>query len=110
MCDLSLTGLNHEIAIDVAFLPVYSPEDVRTSQIDTFLTCMNYSCVYPPEAPGHEKLPGSKAVAGNYSFCSEKKKHYKESSPFLNFYYLNYCSLNSFAKCTPLRLKCECVF
>ena len=65
MCDLSLTGLNHEIAIDVAFLPMYSPEDVRTSQIDTFLTCMNYSCVYPPEAPGHEKLPGPQAVAGD---------------------------------------------
>ncbi|XP_049979978.1 RPA-related protein RADX [Alexandromys fortis] len=63
--EVTILGLNHEIAIDVAFLPVYSPEDVRTSQIDTFLTCMNYSCVYPPEAPGHEKLPGSKAVAGD---------------------------------------------
>lgn len=72
MCDLSLTGLNHEIAIDVPFLPMYSPEDVQTSQIETFLTCMNYSCAYPPEASGRGKVPDPKAVAGNCSLCSEK--------------------------------------
>lgn len=65
MCDLSLTGLNHEIAIDVAFLPMYSPEDVQTSQIDSLLTCMNYSCAYPPEESGRERLPDHKAVAGD---------------------------------------------
>lgn len=77
MCDLSLTGLNHEIAIDVAFLPMYSPEDVKTSQIDTLLTCMNYSCVYPPEAPGNERVPDPEAVAGNFCSFVQKKKYYK---------------------------------
>uniref|UniRef100_A0A8C2LHB7 RPA1 related single stranded DNA binding protein, X-linked n=1 Tax=Cricetulus griseus TaxID=10029 RepID=A0A8C2LHB7_CRIGR len=63
--EVTILGLNHEIAIDVAFLPMYSPEDVRTSQIDTFLTCMNYSCVYPPEAPGSGRLSDIKEVAGD---------------------------------------------
>ncbi|XP_052592537.1 RPA-related protein RADX isoform X1 [Peromyscus californicus insignis] len=63
--EVTILGLNHEIAIDVAFLPMYSPEDVQTSQIDTFLTCMNYSCVYPPEAPGNERVPDPKAIAGD---------------------------------------------
>jgi hypothetical protein len=43
---------------------MYSPEDVRTSQIDTLLTCMNYSCVYPREVNVNENLPGPKALAG----------------------------------------------
>ncbi|GAB1303157.1 RPA-related protein RADX [Apodemus speciosus] len=63
--EVTILGLNHEIAIDVAFLPMYSPEDVQTSQIDTFLTCMNYSCVYPPEAPVSGRLRDPKAVAGD---------------------------------------------
>ncbi|CAH6783161.1 Radx [Phodopus roborovskii] len=54
--EVTILGLNHEIAIDVAFLPMYSPEDIHTSQIDTFLTCMNYSCVYPQEASGSGRL------------------------------------------------------
>ncbi|XP_073918879.1 RPA-related protein RADX isoform X3 [Castor canadensis] len=61
--EVTILGLNHEIAIDVAFLPMYSPEDVRTSQIDTLLTCMNYSCVYPREVNVNENLPGPKALA-----------------------------------------------
>uniref|UniRef100_A0A8C9DAQ2 RPA1 related single stranded DNA binding protein, X-linked n=1 Tax=Panthera leo TaxID=9689 RepID=A0A8C9DAQ2_PANLE len=61
--EVTILGLNHEIAIDVAFLPMYSPEDLRTSQIDTLLTCMNYSCVYPQETPGNDRLP--RALAGD---------------------------------------------
>lgn len=78
---LSLTGLNHEIAIDVAFLPMYSPEDVRTSQIDTFLTCMNYSCVYPPEAPGSGRLSDIKEVAGDL-FLFRKKNTINDPNLF----------------------------
>ncbi|XP_021009365.1 RPA-related protein RADX isoform X4 [Mus caroli] len=63
--EVTILGLNHEIAIDVAFLPMYSPEDVQASQIDTFLTCMNFSCVCPPEAPGSGRLPDPKALAGD---------------------------------------------
>nr|XP_048284459.1 RPA-related protein RADX [Myodes glareolus] len=63
--EVTILGLNHEIAIDVPFLPMYSPEDVQTSQIDTFLTCMNYSCAYPPEASGRGRVPDPKAVAGD---------------------------------------------
>ncbi|MBZ3874252.1 hypothetical protein SUZIE_127010 [Sciurus carolinensis] len=63
--EVTILGLNHEIAIDVAFLPMYCPEDVRTSQIDTLLTCMNYSCVYPPEVTVSDRFPGPRALAGD---------------------------------------------
>ncbi|KAM5128022.1 RPA-related protein RADX isoform 3-T3 [Callospermophilus lateralis] len=63
--EVTILGLNHEIAIDVAFLPMYCPEDVRTSQIDTLLTCMNYSCVYPPEVTVSDRFPGPRALASD---------------------------------------------
>ncbi|XP_057574962.1 RPA-related protein RADX [Hippopotamus amphibius kiboko] len=63
--EVTILGLNHEIAIDVAFFPMYSPEDVQTSQIDTLLTCMNYSCVHPQELTGNDKLQVTKALTGN---------------------------------------------
>ncbi|KAM8896208.1 RPA-related protein RADX isoform 3-T3 [Lycaon pictus] len=63
--EVTILGLNHEIAIDVAFLPMYCPEDLRTSQIDTLLTCMNYSCVYPQDGAGNDRLPGPRALAGD---------------------------------------------
>uniref|UniRef100_A0A8C6DX04 RPA1 related single stranded DNA binding protein, X-linked n=1 Tax=Moschus moschiferus TaxID=68415 RepID=A0A8C6DX04_MOSMO len=63
--ELTILGLNHEIAIDVAFLPMYSLQDSRTSQVDTLLTCMNYSCVYPKPSTGSEKLTGSRVFAGD---------------------------------------------
>ncbi|XP_019569422.1 RPA-related protein RADX [Rhinolophus sinicus] len=63
--EVTILGLNHEIAVDVAFLPMYCPEDIRTSQIDTLLTCMNYSCVYPQEGSGNERVPGPRAIAGD---------------------------------------------
>ncbi|XP_006871133.1 PREDICTED: uncharacterized protein CXorf57 homolog [Chrysochloris asiatica] len=53
--EVTILGLNHEIAIDAAFLPMYCPEDVQTSQIDTLLTCMNYSCVFPPEKTDNDR-------------------------------------------------------
>ncbi|XP_060039006.1 RPA-related protein RADX [Erinaceus europaeus] len=63
--EMTILGLNHEIAIDVAFLPMYCSEDLRASQIDTLLTCMNYSCVYPQEVTGSERVPGPRAIAGD---------------------------------------------
>ncbi|XP_015453042.1 RPA-related protein RADX isoform X3 [Pteropus alecto] len=63
--EVTILGLNHEIAIDVAFLPMYCSEDIRASQIDTLLTCMNYSCVYPQEVNGNERVPGPRAIAGD---------------------------------------------
>ncbi|XP_077920022.1 RPA-related protein RADX isoform X1 [Halichoerus grypus] len=63
--EVTILGLNHEIAIDVAFLPMYCPEDLRTSQIDTLLTCMNYSCVYPQDGPGNDTVAGPRALAGD---------------------------------------------
>uniref|UniRef100_A0A2K5Q4W8 RPA1 related single stranded DNA binding protein, X-linked n=1 Tax=Cebus imitator TaxID=2715852 RepID=A0A2K5Q4W8_CEBIM len=63
--EVTILGLNHEIAIDVAFLPMYCPEDIRTSQIDTLLTSMNYSCAYPQNANANDRLPGPRAVAGD---------------------------------------------
>ncbi|XP_059994347.1 RPA-related protein RADX [Lagenorhynchus albirostris] len=63
--EVTILGLNHERAISVAFLPEYSPEDVRTSQIDTLLTCMNYSCVFPQELTGNDRFQGPKAVTGD---------------------------------------------
>nr|XP_003935938.1 RPA-related protein RADX isoform X2 [Saimiri boliviensis boliviensis] len=63
--EVTILGLNHEIAIDVAFLPMYCPDDIRTSQIDTLLTSMNYSCAYPQDANANDRLPGPRAVAGD---------------------------------------------
>ncbi|XP_065772551.1 RPA-related protein RADX isoform X1 [Muntiacus reevesi] len=63
--ELTILGLNHEIAIDVAFLPMYSLQDIRTSQVDTLLTCMNYSCVYPQGSTANEKVTGSRGLAGD---------------------------------------------
>ncbi|XP_036696559.1 RPA-related protein RADX isoform X2 [Balaenoptera musculus] len=63
--EVTILGLNHDIAISVAFLPEYSPEDVRTSQIGTLLTCMNYSCVFPKELTGNDKLQGPRALTGD---------------------------------------------
>ena len=64
MCDFSVTGLNHERAINVAFLPMYSLQDARTSQVDTLLTCMRYSCVYPQASTGSEIIRSSRVLAG----------------------------------------------
>ncbi|XP_069895093.1 RPA-related protein RADX [Dipodomys merriami] len=63
--EVTILGLNHEIAIDVAFLPMFCPEDVQTSQVDTLLTCMNYSCVYPVATPVNEQTPSPRALAGD---------------------------------------------
>uniref|UniRef100_A0A8B9Y0Z2 RPA1 related single stranded DNA binding protein, X-linked n=1 Tax=Bos mutus grunniens TaxID=30521 RepID=A0A8B9Y0Z2_BOSMU len=63
--ELTILGLNHEIAIDVAFLPMYSLQDAQTSQVDTLLTCMNYSCVYPQASTSSEKITGSRVLAGD---------------------------------------------
>ncbi|XP_055419972.1 RPA-related protein RADX isoform X3 [Bubalus kerabau] len=63
--ELTILGLNHEIAIDVAFLPMYSLQDAQTSQVDTLLTCMNYSCVYPQTSTSSEKTTGSRVLAGD---------------------------------------------
>uniref|UniRef100_E1BEZ6 RPA1 related single stranded DNA binding protein, X-linked n=1 Tax=Bos taurus TaxID=9913 RepID=E1BEZ6_BOVIN len=63
--ELTILGLNHEIAIDVAFLPMYSLQDAQTSQVDTLLTCMNYSCVYPQASTSSEKTTGSRVLAGD---------------------------------------------
>ncbi|XP_058392427.1 RPA-related protein RADX [Diceros bicornis minor] len=63
--EVTILGLNHEIAINVAFLPMYCPEDIRTAQIDTLLTQMNYSCVYPQEITGNDRLPRPRALAGD---------------------------------------------
>ncbi|KAM6143288.1 LOW QUALITY PROTEIN: RPA-related protein RADX [Erethizon dorsatum] len=57
--ELTILGLNHEIAIDAAFLPTYL--EYITSQIDTLLTCMNYSCVYSVEVTGNDQLSGPRA-------------------------------------------------
>lgn len=61
--EITMLGLNHETAMDVAFLPMYSPEDVRTSQIHTLLTCMNYSCMYQPEVSVNVQTPNPTAIA-----------------------------------------------
>lgn len=50
--------------MDVAFLPMYCPEDIRTSEIDTLLTCMNYSCVYPQETADSDRVLRPRALAG----------------------------------------------
>ncbi|XP_066880121.1 RPA-related protein RADX isoform X2 [Kogia breviceps] len=63
--EVTILGLNHERAITVAFLPEYSSEDVRTSQIDTLLTCMNYSCLFPQKSTGNDRLQGSRALTGD---------------------------------------------
>ncbi|EPY73731.1 hypothetical protein CB1_002582005 [Camelus ferus] len=65
--EVTILGLNHEIAIDVAFLPMYSPEDFRASQIATLLSCTNYSCVYSQEVTGSDRLPGPRALAASFS-------------------------------------------
>uniref|UniRef100_A0A5F5PUV5 RPA1 related single stranded DNA binding protein, X-linked n=1 Tax=Equus caballus TaxID=9796 RepID=A0A5F5PUV5_HORSE len=63
--EVTILGLNHEIAMDVAFLPMYCPEDIRTSEIDTLLTCMNYSCVYPQETADSDRVLRPRALAGD---------------------------------------------
>ncbi|XP_066105799.1 RPA-related protein RADX [Saccopteryx bilineata] len=70
--EITILGLNHEIAIDVAFLPMYSSEDIRTSQVDTLLSCMNFSCAYPQEITDWERVPGSRAIAGDVITAATK--------------------------------------
>ncbi|XP_010944433.1 RPA-related protein RADX [Camelus ferus] len=70
--EVTILGLNHEIAIDVAFLPMYSPEDFRASQIATLLSCTNYSCVYSQEVTGSDRLPGPRALAGDIIKAASK--------------------------------------
>ncbi|XP_040500699.1 RPA-related protein RADX isoform X2 [Ursus maritimus] len=70
--EVTILGLNHEIAIDVAFLPMYSPEDLRTSQIDSLLSCMNYSCVYPQATPGNDSMASPRALASDIIKAASK--------------------------------------
>ncbi|XP_040120952.1 RPA-related protein RADX isoform X1 [Oryx dammah] len=63
--ELTILGLNHERAINVAFLPMYSLQDARTSQVDTLLSCMHYSCVYPQASTGSDVIRNSRALAGD---------------------------------------------
>ncbi|KAM5221484.1 LOW QUALITY PROTEIN: RPA-related protein RADX [Ctenodactylus gundi] len=63
--ELIILGLNHEVATDVAFLPVSCPEDVQTSQTDTLVTCMNNSCVYPQEITASDQLSGPRTLASD---------------------------------------------
>ncbi|KAI4544909.1 hypothetical protein MG293_005175 [Ovis ammon polii] len=63
--ELTILGLNHERAINVAFLPMYSLQDARTSQVDTVLTCMRYSRVYPQASTGSEIIRSSRVLAGD---------------------------------------------
>ncbi|XP_055981665.1 RPA-related protein RADX [Sorex fumeus] len=62
--EITILGLNHEIAIDVAFLPMYSQEDIRTSQVSTLLNSMNYNCVHPP-VTDNKNVPYAKKIAGD---------------------------------------------
>ncbi|EPQ09974.1 Hypothetical protein D623_10027669 [Myotis brandtii] len=74
--EVTILGLNHERAIDVAFLPLHCPEDIRTSQIDTLLSCMNYSCVYPQEVTDSERMPGPRALAASFPVNAYVTVHY----------------------------------
>ncbi|KFO05516.1 Uncharacterized protein CXorf57, partial [Balearica regulorum gibbericeps] len=45
--EVTVLGINHDVAIDVAFLPLFCPEDPHLFQLedmenDTLLSCMNY--------------------------------------------------------------------
>ncbi|XP_075394560.1 RPA-related protein RADX [Tenrec ecaudatus] len=62
--EVTILGLNHEIAIDVAFMPMYCSKDVHESQIDKLLSSMNYSCVFPPEATD-DKTDNQRVLAGD---------------------------------------------
>ncbi|XDB66343.1 hypothetical protein ABFV05_019959 [Capra hircus] len=70
--ELTILGLNHERAINVAFLPMYSLQDARTSQVDTLLTCMRYSCVYPQASTGSEIIRSSRVLAGDIIKAASK--------------------------------------
>ncbi|XP_075797228.1 RPA-related protein RADX isoform X3 [Pelodiscus sinensis] len=59
--EVTILGINHDLAVDVAFLPIFCPEDARLFQIediqnDTLLSCMNCISVCQQESTSNEKL------------------------------------------------------
>ncbi|KAF4026632.1 hypothetical protein G4228_018809 [Cervus hanglu yarkandensis] len=98
--ELTILGLNHEIAIDVAFLPMYSPQDIRTSQVDTLLTCMNYSCVYPQASTATEKVTGSRGLAAPFSINAYVTvTYYNETS---NYTSVETCECGVYGLASPV--------
>ncbi|NXP22011.1 RADX protein, partial [Scytalopus superciliaris] len=59
--EVTVLGINHDVAIDVAFLPLFCPEDPHLFQLedienDTLLSCMSCIPACQQKAPSNERL------------------------------------------------------
>ncbi|XP_067404245.1 RPA-related protein RADX isoform X2 [Emydura macquarii macquarii] len=59
--EVTILGINHDVAIDVAFLPIFCPEDphlfrIEDIQNDTLLSCMSCTSVCQQETTSSERL------------------------------------------------------
>ncbi|KFV68165.1 Uncharacterized protein CXorf57, partial [Dryobates pubescens] len=61
--EVTVLGINHDVAIDVAFLPLFCPEDPHLFQLDdtendTLLSCMSHVSACQQKATNNGKLCG----------------------------------------------------
>ncbi|NXG22784.1 RADX protein, partial [Grallaria varia] len=59
--EVTVLGINHDVAIDVAFLPLFCPEDPHLFQLediqnDTLLSCMSCISAHQQKATSNERL------------------------------------------------------
>ncbi|NXK98206.1 RADX protein, partial [Formicarius rufipectus] len=65
--EVTVLGINHDVAIDVAFLPLFYPEDLHLFQLedignDPLLSCMSCVSARQQKATGSERLPLSDEI------------------------------------------------
>lgn len=69
----SSTGINHDIAIDVAFLPLFCPDNPHLFQLediqnDTLLSCMSSISASQQKATSSGRLCDTFALSGETAF------------------------------------------
>lgn len=69
----SLTGINHDIAIDVAFLPLFCPDNPHLFQLediqnDTLLSCMSCISTCQQKATSSGRLRDTFRLSGETAF------------------------------------------
>lgn len=69
----SLTGINHDIAIDVAFLPLFCPDNPHLFQLediqnDTLLSCMSCISACQQKATSSGRLRDTFCLSGETAF------------------------------------------
>ncbi|EMP35387.1 Mitogen-activated protein kinase kinase kinase kinase 4 [Chelonia mydas] len=79
--EVTILGINHDVAIDVAFPPIFCPEDphlfrIEDIQNDMLLSCMSCISVCQQDTTSNQKLYGTFPLSSQSSlglpFCSHK--------------------------------------